>query len=172
MIRGGDESQKSSWIVTRDWMCQVPGFWGEAVALGGAAGGCGLGHFDEAGLQRREQVVFAEGGFVAKAEAVEEFVGGQFQVAAEGFEEGFYLVGYLVGYLVAGWGGVEGLADDGEHEIDEWGGLGEAVGGTESLVVFVLAIPDEAFDGEVGEFRLPAGKCEGLPKAAEAAVAV
>lgn len=127
-----------------------------------------MGHFNESGGERGVEVVFAEGWFVAESEILKKLLGSQFRIMLEGSDEGFYLVAYLVAFGC----GCQGFFDRIEDEFDERRGLGGSIRSAKSFVVSSLVIANDTFHGEVGEFRVPAGECQGLPQASDPTVSI
>lgn len=144
---------------------------GEAVFLEAALWLSGNRVFDETCGEGRAEVVGAESGTVGELELFHAFQGGQ-RFPAEHRQEGGDLIGDLVADLIGSGGftksGEEGL----KQEFDEGRGVPSLVASGEDLVVIGLLIANDCFHRKLGEKRIPAAENEGLPKAAEAAVAV
>ena len=76
------------------------------------------------------------------------------------------LTDVLPGYLK------QGGENGGEEELDECGGIPGSIAGGEDLVVFLLAVADDAFHRKPGEERVPAAEDECLPKSADATISI
>lgn len=79
---------------------------------------------------------------------------------------------YWVVYWVAGRKDFERVADRGQHEFHEGGGLRQPVGGSECRVVFRLPLADQALHRQPSQFLVPRGQSERLPEPAHPAVSV
>lgn len=150
---------------------EILAFRPETVFLQAAVGFFGNGAFDEAGCQGGVKVVGAEGGTVGKLE-----LGHGLQCAARaGFEcaeEPCDLIGDLVADLVGFSCFAKRGEQDGEKEFYKRGGVADLVTSAEHLVVLRLLFADDGLYRKEGKERVPAAENEGLPEAADAAVAI
>ena len=146
-------------------------FFGEAVFLEAAVGFFGDGAFDQTCGEGGVQVVGAEGGAVGKLEAghaVERAEG----LFPESAKESCDLVADLIAHLV-GFGDFAECCEKGcEQEFDERGGVADLVTCAEDFVVSHLSLADHGFHRQEGEERVPVAEDEGLPEAADAAIAI
>ena len=89
--------------------------------------------FYQVPIQRRLQVVFAEGGPVGKPRLLHARQRGEWSIS-QALEQRFYLVANLAG----GCGLIQRCQQSGEHEFNESGGLPSLVGGPRHRVILCL----------------------------------
>ena len=84
-----------------------------------------------------------------------------------------FLVHLSVAHCITRVDGVdERCFDDGEHKLDERGGLACIVAGIDGIVVFLLMVVDDGLDWQPCKYRIPFREQQRVPEPSNAAIAV
>lgn len=84
-----------------------------------------------------------------------------------------FLVHLSVAHCITRVDGVdERCFDDGEHKLDERGGLACIVAGIDGIVVFLLMVVDDGFNRQPCKHRIPFGEQQCMPEPSNTAIAV
>ena len=84
-----------------------------------------------------------------------------------------FLVHLPIAHCITRMDGVdERCFDDGEHKLDERGGLACIVAGIDGIVVFLLMVVDDGLDWQPCKHGIPLGEQQRVPEPSNAAIAV